>query len=139
MTMRTMKLAAKHAGLLTLLSGTVMALYAAELADTVRAVDEASQHYGLWPVLAIALVIACGLALWRLDSRNQELVDKVLNIAERNISINREVRDAIRAAPCGVNLPDSDVDIDESDPEMTPNRARQAVDRRAERKAKREG
>jgi len=61
---------------------------------------------------------------------------RFLDIMEEQIVTNRQVRDAIRHAPCGAGVPDSDA---QDNPEITPTRAMAAVERRKTRQQKREG
>ena len=91
--------------------------------------------------LAISVVGASMAYAWALSRRNDTLVDKIIKYHETVLLDSQKVsgkligevymlRNAIRDARCGQNLPDSDAD-------PTPSRGEQAVKRRQERQERR--
>jgi hypothetical protein len=130
----------QHTLLTSMLIGSILSIYAAEMSDTVKAVDDAAAHHGLWPVLAISVVAVSMLYAWHLSRRNDDLSNRIITAYEgvlrdaigSNDDLGQEVRalkSAIRNAPCGHNIPDSDADRAEE----TPARAARTVARRAAR------
>ena len=137
----------QHTLLTSMLIGSILSIYAAEMSDAVKAVDDAAAHHGLWPVLAISVVAVSMFYAWHLSRRNDDLSNRIITAYEgvlrdaigSNDDLGQEVRalkTAIRNAPCGHNIPDSDAD---RNPETTPTRQERVVHRRAERKQRQEG
>jgi hypothetical protein len=141
MTMRTLKRGLNHAVLTAMFIGSLLSIHAAEVQTAVNTFSNEADKWGLWPVLAISVVGASMAYAWALSRRNDTLVDKIIKYHETVLLDSQKVsgkligevymlRNAIRDARCGQNLPDSDAD-------PTPSRGEQAVKRRQERRERR--
>ena len=109
------------------------ALFAAESDTAVGAAIQAGEHvadrWGLWPVLSLALVAMLMYFLWK---QTQFVQGQFLEIMTDQIRTNRQVRDAIKGAPCGLQIPDSD---QTDDAEITPTPKQLATIARQRRRA----
>jgi hypothetical protein len=142
MTMRTLKRGLNHAVLTLMFIGSLLSIHAAEVQTAVNTFSNEADKWGLWPVLAISVVGASMAYAWALSRRNDTLVDKIIKYHETVLLDSQKVsgkligevymlRNAIRDARCGKNLPDSD------GPENTPSRGEQVAKRRQDRQERR--
>jgi len=136
MTMQVLKRGLNHVLLTFMFVGSILSIHAAELETAVNTFSGEAEKWGLWPVLAISMVVASMAYAWSLSQKNDALVERVMTSYEtvmRNTADElRGLRGAIKDAPCGRNLPDSDAD----NPEHTPSRADRTMQRRAARQHK---
>lgn len=102
-----MKLGLRHAGIVTLLMSAIASLYAAELEMAATQISGAAERWGLWAVVALLLVGAAG---WALYKQTMFIQGTLVALVAQSIDSNRELRDALRHAPCGKTIPDSDGD-----------------------------
>ena len=142
MTMRTLKRGLNHAVLTLMFIGSLLSIHAAEVQTAINTFSDEADKWGLWPVLAISVVGASMAYAWALSRRNDALADRIMvayeTVMRDTMDVSgdlseevRALRTAIRNAPCGRDIPDSD------GPEHTPTRAERAVKRRQERQERR--
>jgi len=94
--------------------------------------SQTAERFGLWAALVLVLVAA---ALWYAYSQACFVQNTLVELVRQNQRVMDKVCDAIRNAPCGAGLHDSD-GVD--DPDITPTRALAAVERRRVRQQKRD-
>lgn len=109
MPMKSMKAGTRHAALVLFVISTFAALFAADIETTAAKIEGAAERWGLWAALALLMVLACMWALWR---HTLFIQGTLVALVSHSIDANRALYAAIKAAPCGRNLKDSDAIAD---------------------------
>jgi len=123
----TLKLGGRYAVAMFFLATSLLSAAAADLSATSREAQSWVDKFGILPVMALLAFVAMGWALW---ASYQFTTRTLLDLVERSIRSNDRLVSAIRTAPCGIGIPDSDAQ-DMAD--QTPTRAMAIVQKRAQR------
>ena len=127
---KAMTLGTWYAVAMTALATSLLSAAAADLETSSRLAKGWVDTFGILPMMALAAFLAMGFALWK---SYQFTTNTLVNLVERAIRTDDRLIQAIKASPCGINIPDSD------EVEMTPRtKTLEAIRRRDDRKAKRE-
>jgi hypothetical protein len=146
MPLRVVKRGLHHTLLTVMFIGSIFAIHAAEVEAVVNTFSGEAETWGLWPVLAISVVVASMAYAWQLSRGKVALADRIIMAYEgvlrdaigSNDDLGEEIRSLkheMRGHPCGKNLPDSGADRSEE----TPARAARTVARRAARHERNHG
>lgn len=125
----TMKLGGRYAVAMFFLATSLLSAAAADISTTSKEAQSWVDKFGILPVMALAAFLAMGWALW---ASYQFTTGTLLDLVERSIRANDRLTNAVRSAPCGAMIPDSDG----TDVEPTPSRVQAAVQRRVKRMEK---
>jgi hypothetical protein len=125
----TMKLGSRYAVAMFFLVTSLLSAAAADISTTSKEAQSWVDRFGILPVMALAAFLAMG---WALYASYQFTTNTLLDIVERSIRSNDRLTNAIRSAPCGATIPDSDpIEL-----EPPSNRAVAAIQRRVRRAEK---
>lgn len=121
----SMSLGARYGLAMVFLATSLLSAAASDIETSSRVAKTWVDTFGILPMMALAAFLAMG---WALYQSYRFTTDTLVNLVERSIRSEDRLTQAIRMAPCGESLTDSD------NPEQTPHtRAMEVVQRRRER------